>query len=75
MPEEFKYALIGGGLASASAAAGIREHDAEGSIAIISAEKYYPYHRPPSRRAIWSKATGSHRMSITRMRIGIRSRT
>ena len=47
MPEEFKYALIGGGLASASAAAGIREHDAEGSIAIISAEKYYPYHRPP----------------------------
>ncbi len=47
MSEEFRYVLIGGGLASASAAVGNREHDAKGSIAIISAEKYYPYHRPP----------------------------
>lgn len=42
-----EFLLIGGGLASATAAEALREEGAEGKIAIISAEDSLPYHRPP----------------------------
>lgn len=42
-----KYLLVGGGLASSSAAEAIREVDREGSILLINAEVNRPYHRPP----------------------------
>ena len=42
-----KYLLIGGGLASHSAAARIRQLDSSGSILIVGAEKHRPYDRPP----------------------------
>lgn len=45
--EHLKYVLIGGGLASSSAAKAIRAHDAEGSILLIGQEATRPYHRPP----------------------------
>jgi 3-phenylpropionate/trans-cinnamate dioxygenase ferredoxin reductase subunit len=41
------YVLVGGGLASASAADAIRKQDKSGSIAIISDENRVPYNRPP----------------------------
>ena len=41
------YLLIGGGLASATAAEEIRARDSHGSILIVAAEPYLPYHRPP----------------------------
>ncbi len=41
------YLLIGGGLASATAAEEIRKRDANGSILIVAAEHHAPYHRPP----------------------------
>lgn len=41
------YLLIGGGLASATAAEAIRMRDANGSILIVAAEPHAPYHRPP----------------------------
>ncbi len=41
------YLLIGGGLASATAAEELRKRDATGSILIVGAEKHPPYHRPP----------------------------
>jgi NADPH-dependent 2,4-dienoyl-CoA reductase/sulfur reductase-like enzyme len=41
------FLLIGGGLASATAAEILRAAGAEGRIAILSAEKILPYHRPP----------------------------
>ena len=41
------YLLIGGGLASASAAEEIRKRDTQGSILVIAAESYLPYNRPP----------------------------
>ena len=41
------FLLIGGGLASATAAETLRAAGAEGGIAILSAEKTLPYHRPP----------------------------
>jgi 3-phenylpropionate/trans-cinnamate dioxygenase ferredoxin reductase subunit len=42
-----KYLLIGGGLASSSAAEAIRERDKEGSILLVGQEVNRPYHRPP----------------------------
>lgn len=42
-----KYLLVGGGLASSSAAEAIRAIDREGSILLINSEVNRPYHRPP----------------------------
>src|SRR4051812_43435925 len=42
-----KYLLIGGGLASISAAQAIRAADREGSILLVGQEIVRPYHRPP----------------------------
>ena len=42
-----RYVLVGGGLASATAAENIRKHDTAGSILIIGSEPHAPYHRPP----------------------------
>jgi len=41
------FLLLGGGLASATAAETLRAAGAEGSIAILSAETTPPYYRPP----------------------------
>ncbi len=42
-----RYVLVGGGLASGTAAEHIRKHDSDGSIFIIGLEAHPPYHRPP----------------------------
>ena len=42
-----KYLLVGGGLASSSAAEAIREIDREGSLLLVGQEVNRPYHRPP----------------------------
>lgn len=42
-----RYVLIGGGLASATAAETIRQYDLKGEILIVGSEKHPPYHRPP----------------------------
>jgi NADPH-dependent 2,4-dienoyl-CoA reductase/sulfur reductase-like enzyme/predicted acylesterase/phospholipase RssA len=41
------FLLIGGGLASATAAETLRDEGASGSILIVSSEPVVPYHRPP----------------------------
>ena len=41
------FLLLGGGLASATAAETLRAAGAEGSVAIMCAETTLPYHRPP----------------------------
>ena len=41
------FVLLGGGLASATAAETLREQGAEGSILIVSREPVPPYNRPP----------------------------
>lgn len=43
----FKYVLIGGGLASSSAARAIRERDSEGALLVVGQEVNRPYNRPP----------------------------
>ena len=45
--EVVRYVIIGGGLAAARAVEGIREHDREGAVTVVSAEEHVPYERPP----------------------------
>ncbi|HVP15508.1 MAG TPA: FAD/NAD(P)-binding oxidoreductase [Terriglobales bacterium] len=47
------YVIVGGGLAAASAVEGIREHDREGGILLVSRENFGPYHRPPLSKDLW----------------------
>lgn len=42
-----KYLLIGGGIASSTAAQAIRERDVKGPILLVAQEPIRPYHRPP----------------------------
>jgi len=42
------HLLIGGGIASATAAATLREEGAEGSVLLVGRELDAPYHRPPA---------------------------
>jgi NAD(P)H-nitrite reductase large subunit len=51
--QAFKYVIIGGGLAGASAVKGIRERDAHGSVLLICGEKHMPYDRPPLTKKLW----------------------
>jgi 3-phenylpropionate/trans-cinnamate dioxygenase ferredoxin reductase subunit len=41
------FVIVGGGLAGARAAEGLREHGFEGPVTVIGAEEYLPYERPP----------------------------
>src|SRR5213082_1619566 len=43
----FKYGLVGGGLASSSAAEAIREIDPRGAVLLVGQEINRPYNRPP----------------------------
>lgn len=47
MARSVDFLLIGGGLASATAAETLREEGAKSKIVILSAENFLPYHRPP----------------------------
>jgi 3-phenylpropionate/trans-cinnamate dioxygenase ferredoxin reductase component len=51
--KQYKYLIIGGGLAGDGATKGIRELDAEGSIGVISMEPDPPYMRPNLSKGLW----------------------
>ncbi|HZK23230.1 MAG TPA: FAD/NAD(P)-binding oxidoreductase, partial [Atopostipes sp.] len=51
--KSYKYVLIGGGMGSGFATLGIREHDKEGSILIVSREQFVPYERPALTKKLW----------------------
>jgi NAD(P)H-nitrite reductase large subunit len=51
---QYYYIIVGGGLAGASAVAGIREVDKKRGICLIAREPYLPYHRPPLTKGLWS---------------------
>jgi NADPH-dependent 2,4-dienoyl-CoA reductase/sulfur reductase-like enzyme len=50
----YKYVIVGGGLAGASAVEGIREQDKDGSILLIGTETALPYNRPPLTKGLWT---------------------
>ncbi|MGH8652792.1 MAG: NAD(P)/FAD-dependent oxidoreductase [Gammaproteobacteria bacterium] len=58
MTAEVDFLLIGGGLANATAAKTLRGQGAEGSVTILAAEPFLPYHRPPlTKRFLLGKQT------------------
>jgi NADPH-dependent 2,4-dienoyl-CoA reductase/sulfur reductase-like enzyme len=51
--KQYKYLIIGGGLAGDAATRGIRELDPDGSIGMISIEPDPPYMRPNLSKGLW----------------------
>ncbi len=49
----YRYLIVGGGMTADAAVRGIREVDANGSIAIVGAERDAPYDRPPLSKGLW----------------------
>lgn len=50
--KSYEYVLIGG-MGAGYATLGIREHDKEGAILIISREEHVPYERPALTKKLW----------------------
>ncbi|NMC45631.1 MAG: NAD(P)/FAD-dependent oxidoreductase [Chloroflexi bacterium] len=50
---KFTYLIIGGGSTAYAAIQGIRKHDKQGSIAVLSDEKFALYKRPPLSKGLW----------------------
>lgn len=54
----YDYVIVGGGAAAASAVEGIRAHDTQGSVLVMSRDNHPPYKRPPLTKDLWfGKAT------------------
>lgn len=53
MQHDYRYLIIGGGMAGAAAAKAIHQSDPDGSIGMLSAESHPPYDRPPLTKALW----------------------
>ena len=49
----YRYLIVGGGMTADAACRGIRDHDGDGSIGLVSAETHPPYNRPPLSKALW----------------------
>ena len=58
------YVLVGGGLAAASAIEGIRAHDRDGTILLLSRENHAPYSRPPLSKGLWFGKTTLEQLPI-----------
>jgi len=52
--ESTRYLIVGGGMTAAAACKGIREHDADGRIVVVSDEQHPPYARPPLSKKLWA---------------------
>ena len=51
----YDYVIVGGGVAAASAVAGIRSGDASGTIAVFGSEPDKPVYRPVLSKDLWLK--------------------
>jgi len=66
----FRYLIVGGGMTADAAAKAIRASDAEGGIALVSAEPDAPYKRPPLSKGLWKDSTvertylGTHKATV-----------
>ncbi|GIU95072.1 MAG: pyridine nucleotide-disulfide oxidoreductase [Gaiellaceae bacterium] len=50
----YRYLIVGGGMAGDAAARGIRDHDQDGTIGLVAAERDPPYSRPPLSKGLWA---------------------
>lgn len=51
--KEYRYLIVGGGMAADAAVKGIRELDRTGTIGLVSADEDAPYERPPLSKGLW----------------------
>jgi NADPH-dependent 2,4-dienoyl-CoA reductase/sulfur reductase-like enzyme len=58
-----KYLLVGGGVASSTAAGAIREVDRDGSVLLVGQEINRPYHRPPLSKQYLRREQGRAELS------------
>src|SRR4051812_1768415 len=78
-----KYLLVGGGLASSSAAQAIRARDPQGEIMLVGQERIGPYHRPPlsktylrqrtARPELFTQKSGWYAEHRIQLRTGLRA--
>ena len=59
-----EYIIIGGGATGASAIEGIRAHDQEGRILLLSRENHPPYQRPPLSKDLWFGKTTLDKLPV-----------
>jgi NADPH-dependent 2,4-dienoyl-CoA reductase/sulfur reductase-like enzyme len=60
----YRYVIVGGGTAAAAAIEGIRAHDADGSILLVSRENHLPYRRGPLSKEAWGGTFDLDRLSL-----------
>src|SRR5215470_3491470 len=59
-----EYIIVGGGPTGASAVEGIRAHDKEGRILLLSRENSPPYQRPPLSKDLWFGKTTLDKLPV-----------
>jgi NADPH-dependent 2,4-dienoyl-CoA reductase/sulfur reductase-like enzyme len=52
--DHYRYVVVGAGMAADAAAHGIRDHDEEGSIALLGEEPTIPFPRPALSKKLWT---------------------
>jgi 3-phenylpropionate/trans-cinnamate dioxygenase ferredoxin reductase component len=52
--DAYRYLIVGTGMTADAACRGVRDHDPDGSIAIVGREDVPPYQRPPLSKALWT---------------------
>jgi 3-phenylpropionate/trans-cinnamate dioxygenase ferredoxin reductase subunit len=62
--QSYRYVIIGGGLAGQRAGDGIRKVDAEGNVALVTAEHHMPYERPPLSKGYLTGKKGLDRVYL-----------
>lgn len=60
----YRYVIIGGGLAAASAIEGIRARDRDGGILLFSRENHLPYQRAPLSKDAWAPGWDLGRLAV-----------
>jgi NADPH-dependent 2,4-dienoyl-CoA reductase/sulfur reductase-like enzyme len=76
-----RYCIVGGGAAAAAAIEGIRAHDPDGSILMLSRENHRPYRRPLLTKDLWYGTATLDRLPLhpdewyAEQRVEIRLRT
>jgi NADPH-dependent 2,4-dienoyl-CoA reductase/sulfur reductase-like enzyme len=60
----YRYVIVGGGLAGASAVEGIRGRDPDGNVLLLTRENHLPYHRPPLTKDLWFGKTTKDKISV-----------
>ena len=59
-----RYCIVGGGYAAAAAIEGIRAHDREGGILLLTRENHRPYRRPMLTKDLWYGTATIERLPI-----------